>query len=380
MSLIFQNVPTLAIGRGQIRLIADLCRGDHPFIITDKGVVAAGLTGPVTDCLYNAGKRPILFDGVTADPPVDVVLSAIAQARASGADCVIGLGGGSSMDVAKLVAVFAQSEQPLADAYGVDRVAGARNLPLVHVPTTAGTGSEVTPIAIVTTGTGEKKGIISRHLMADAAILDAELTTGLPPHVTAASGVDAMVHAIEAFTSKNKKNGISDILAKEALRLLSANIVNATHNGSDIAAREAMLVGAMLAGQSFANASVGGVHALAYPIGGLFHVSHGLSNSLVLPHVLRFNMAAVATSYAELADTVGAPSSRSESGRAESFICHLEALIAQLGLETQLRQVGITENDIDKLTDDALLQERLLVNNPRVFARQDMFEIYTAAF
>ncbi|MGG2478986.1 iron-containing alcohol dehydrogenase, partial [Rhizobium sp. BR5] len=196
--------------------------------------------------------------------------------------------GGSSLDVAKLVALLAKSGEALGNIYGVGNVTGER-LPLVLVPTTAGTGSEVTPISIITTGAHQKKGVVSPVLLPDAALLDAKLTIGLPPAVTAATGIDAMVHAIEAFTSTSANNNpVSRALAKEALRLLGANIEIAVKTGTDLAARQGMLLGAMLAGQAFANSPVAAVHALAYPIGGRYHVPHGLSNSLVLPHVLRF--------------------------------------------------------------------------------------------
>ena len=208
---------------------------------------------------------------------------------AQGVDGVVSIGGGSSLDTAKLIAVLAGSEQAIADIYGIGLVKGER-LPLVLAPTTAGTGSEVTPISIVTTGASEKKGVVAPQLLPDWAILDAELTVGLPAAVTAATGIDAMVHAIEAYTSKHKKNVVSDCLAREALRLLGANIRKACVTPQDRDARSDMLLGSMLAGMAFANAPVAAVHALAYPLGGHFHVPHGLSNALVLPYVLEFNM------------------------------------------------------------------------------------------
>ena len=210
------------------------------------------------------------------------------------------------MEVAKLIAVLASGREDIAQLlesiYGIDLVLCDR-LPLIQVPTTAGTGSEVTPISIVTTGATQKTGIVSKRLLPDFAILDAQLTVGLPSHVSAATGVDAMVHAIEAFTSKAKKNAYSDMLAKQALLLLSANIRQACTDGSDLDARQAMLLGSMLAGQAFANAPVAAVHALAYPLGGHFHVPHGLSNSLVLPPVLRFNAGAASALYAPVSYT-----------------------------------------------------------------------------
>ena len=232
-----------------------------------------------------------------------MVLAAAEKSRQFGSEIIVGLGGGSSMDVAKLIAVLADGSQALSTMYGIDKIT-ARRLPLVQIPTTAGTGSEVTPISIVTVGETSKAGVVSSALYADLTILDAELTMALPPKITAATGIDAMVHAIEAYTSRLKKNPLSDMLAREALRLLSANLLTACRDGSNRAAREAMLLGATLAGQAFANAPVAAVHALAYPIGGVFHVAHGLSNALVLPHVLRFNLPVAAALYAELAEII----------------------------------------------------------------------------
>jgi alcohol dehydrogenase class IV len=282
------------------------------------------------------------------------------------------------MDVAKLIAILASGEQTLATMYGIGNVKGAR-LPLIQIPTTAGTGSEVTPIAIVTTGATTKMGVVAPQLYADIAILDAELTLGLPGKITAATGIDAMVHAIEAYTTKHKKNPLSDMLAKQALTLLWANIDEACTDGTNIDARQAMLLGAMLAGQSFANAPCAAVHALAYPIGGIFHVPHGLSNSLVLPHVLRFNSRDAADLYAELATIIAPEAQGSAEERTEALIEAMEALASRVGIATRLRDVGIQEKDLDQLASDAMLQTRLLGNNPRTMTFDDARAIYAAA-
>jgi alcohol dehydrogenase len=282
------------------------------------------------------------------------------------------------MDVAKLVAVLAGSTQTLAEIYGIGQVRGGR-LPLVLIPTTAGTGSEVTNIAIVTTGATSKMGIVAPQLYADMAILDAELTTGLPAQVTAATGIDAMVHAIEAYTSKHKKNPLSDGLARHALSLLSRHLIRACENGHDLASRQAMLLGAMLAGQAFANAPVAAVHALAYPIGGIFHVPHGLSNSLVLPHVLRYNAEVCAEQYAELAAIVVPHAEGSVEARAEALAVAMQQFATITGLPRTLRQVGIAESDLDLLANDAMKQTRLLGNNPRPVTREDAYALYKLA-
>lgn len=347
-------------------------------VVTDPGVARAGLLEPALEGMRRAGLGVHCYAQVVPEPPVQVVLAAAEQARATRADCIVGFGGGSSLDTAKLAALLARGEVDLESVYGVDKVRGAR-LPLILVPTTAGTGSEVTPIAIVTTGENMKQGVVSPVLLPDVALLDADLTLGLPRPVTAATGIDAMVHAIEAYTSRRLKNPLSDSLAREALRLLSANIRRVCDTPGDRDARQAMLIGACMAGMAFANAPVGAVHALAYPVGARFHVPHGLSNSLVLGPVLRFNLPAALPQYEELAEQVLPRAPGSPEARAVALIEWLEALPAAVGLPSRLTQTGITANDVDALADDAMLQTRLLVNNPRELSRQDAVALYRQA-
>lgn len=347
-------------------------------IVTDAGFMKTGLVEPVCASLREAGLTVTLWSEVVADPPEAVVLQAAADARSNAIDLVIGLGGGSSMDVAKLIAVLIAGEQPLHEMYGIGNVRGAR-LPLVQIPTTAGTGSEVTPISIVTTGATTKMGVVSPRLYADLVILDATLTVGLPSVITAATGVDAMVHAIEAYTSRIKKNPLSDMLALQALRLLTANLATVCTDGTNLTARQDMLLGAMLAGQAFSNAPVAAVHALAYPIGGIFHVPHGMSNALVLPHVLRFNASHAEGHYAELASILAPDASGSNAARADAMIGAMTTLCKQVGIPTSLREFGIGEDHLDRLADDAMLQTRLLGNNPREVTRADALAIYAAA-
>jgi alcohol dehydrogenase len=382
-SFTFQTVPRIVceIGSSQRldQLIAEqfpTCK--HTLIVTDPGFLRTGQIAPIVAKLRSANVQVSIYSDVVADPPEAVVRAATDSARQQGIDLVIGIGGGSSMDVAKLIAVLLGSEQELKTMYGIGNVKGQR-LPLVQVPTTAGTGSEVTPISIVTTGETTKMGVVAPQLYADLAVLDAALTVGLPAKVTAATGIDAMVHAIEAYTTKLKKNPLSDMLAREALRLLSANLLPACRDGNNLQARQTMLLGAMLAGQAFSNAPCAAVHALAYPIGGIFHVPHGLSNSLVLPHVLRFNAPLAAPLYAELAEIVQADVTGSVEARSQALIAHMEEIARQTGIEMQLRQVGIAASDLDRLADDAMLQTRLLGNNPREVSREDAYRIYEAA-
>jgi alcohol dehydrogenase class IV len=241
----------------------------------------------------------------------------------------------------------------------------------------------VTPVSIITVGEEEKRGVSSAVILPDIALLDAELTLGLPPAITAATGVDAMVHAIEAYASKNANNNpLSRMLARQALRLLGANIEAAVHDGRNVDARAAMLLGSMLAGQAFANSPVAAVHALAYPIGGTFHVPHGLSNALVLPHVLRFNAPDAAHLYAEIAADAFPSLEKEEGmqGRSAAFIEELASLSKRVGLQGRLREVGIGQQHLGKMASDAMKQTRLLVNNPRELGEADALAIYRAAW
>ncbi|MEO9459776.1 MAG: iron-containing alcohol dehydrogenase [Lentilitoribacter sp.] len=349
--------------------------------VTDPGIMQLGLAdGAITNLKMN-GYEVVLYDQVEPDPKALTVLDAVQIAKRAKCSCVIGFGGGSSMDVAKMIALLAVSDQPLDEMYGVNQATGSR-LPLVLVPTTAGTGSEVTAVSILTTGTEEKKGVVSPIILPDIALLDAELTLGLPAHITAATGVDAMVHAIEAYTSKSANNNpISKMLAKQALDLLGANIRVAVANGTNREARENMLLGSMLAGQAFANSPVAAVHALAYPVGSLFHVPHGLSNALVLKEVMRFNAPECSLEYAEIAPHVFAEIDQSKNAKdvTNDFIERLGQLNLDLGLKAGLQHVGISQSDVSKLSDDAMKQTRLLVNNPRELTRDDAVQIYSAS-
>ncbi|WP_316014364.1 iron-containing alcohol dehydrogenase [Roseobacter sp. HKCCA0434] len=363
----FTTTPTIRCAEGASGELADLFAGAaHVGVVTDATIRRLGLDVPAMDALRGAGLAVTVFDGVLPDP-TEAMLSEACAALA-GCDAVLGLGGGSPLDIAKMVAVRLASDQPLGEMYGVGNVTGGR-LPLVLVPTTAGTGSEVTPISILTTATNEKMGVVSTVLLPDAAVLDPLLTLGLPRSETAATGIDAMVHAIEAFTSRLRKNPLSDMLAEQALRLLGANILTVCERPEDADARGAMLLGSCLAGQAFSNAPVAAVHALAYPLGGQFKVTHGLSNCLVLPEVVAFNMPEAEAHYAHLSGILfdGKPLPQG-----------FRDLARQTGLPTTLREVGVSEGDLDALATDAMKQTRLLVNNPREMTYEAARAIYEA--
>jgi len=358
--------------------------GPNILFITDKDLMSLKLTEPTLIELKKLSSKVEVFQDVEADPSLKTLMNAIEIGKKNNITGVIGFGGGSSMDVAKLTSLILGSNENIEEAWGVSNAKGPR-LPLILVPTTAGTGSEVTPISIITVGEEEKKGVSSPIILPDIAILDPELTVGLPAHTTAATGIDAMVHAIEGYASANKNNNpISKMIAVEALKLLGSSIEKAVFEGSNIEARGNMLLGAMLAGKSFANSPVAAVHALAYPIGGTFHISHGLSNSLVLPYVLKFNSVdnKATKDYSELAPFLFPDIDISKGSQAicKEFIDRLENLSKKLGLPQKLREVNIPKEACKKMASDAMKQTRLLVNNPREVTENDALNIYEAAW
>jgi alcohol dehydrogenase class IV len=382
---VFNTTPSVVFEPGAVQrlgLIASSRLGKTVLFVTDPGLRRLGLCAAAISSLEAEGTNVTIFDAVEADPSRATLMKAVEMGKAVGTTGVVGFGGGSSLDVAKLSALLIGSGEDLDGAWGVGQAKGPR-LPLALVPTTAGTGSEVTPVSIITVGEEEKRGVSSPVILPDVAILDAELTIGLPPAITAATGVDAMVHAIEAYASKSANNNpLSKMLARQALQLLGANIETVIQEPGNIEARGAMLLGSMLAGQAFANSPVAAVHALAYPIGGTFHVPHGLSNALVLPHVLRFNAPGAAHIYAEIAADAfpHLANEEGEQGRCGAFIEELASLANRLGMQTRLREVGIGEEHLAKMAADAMKQQRLLVNNPRPVAEADALAIYKAAW
>ena len=386
-NFIFNTTSAIRFGSGMSKTcVEEISKklGPNILFITDKGLMTLNLTQPALSELNKHSSIVEVFDDVEADPSIKTLVNSIDAGKKINATGVIGFGGGSSMDIAKLTSLILGSNEDIEEIWGVSNAKGPR-LPLVLIPTTAGTGSEVTPISIITVGEEEKKGVSSSIILPDIAILDPDLTIGLPAHTTAATGIDVMVHAIEAYTSSNKNNNpISKMLAIEALKLLSGSIEKAVFDGSNIEARGNMLIGAMLAGKAFANSPVAAVHALAYPIGGTFHVSHGLSNSLVLPYVLRFNSVDAQTTknYAELAPFIFPDIDTAKGNQAvcKEFIDRLEDLSQKIGLPQRLREVNIPKEACKKMASDAMKQTRLLVNNPREVTENDALNIYESAW
>lgn len=373
----FNPGPRLLAGPDQAQALAERLPEGPVLFVTDVELVRLGLTDAYRDAI-GARRELILFDSVEADPSKETLLAATEAGR--GAVAVVGFGGGSPMDVAKLAAYLLGSGDKLDDIWGVD-VAKGRRLPLALVPTTAGTGSEASPISVITCEGGVKLAVNSAPLIADWAVLDATLTLGLPPHVTAATGIDAIVHAVEAYTSARLKNPLSDALAREALRLLSSNLLTVIERPQNLDARSAMLLGAHLAGLAFSNAPVAGVHALAYPLGGLHHLPHGLTNALMLRHVLGHNLEAAREHYAELAEIIAPDcSGEGSQARAALLIDRLDELARSSGLALRLRDHGIAFDEAPVLARQAMKQTRLLVNNPCEISESDAQRLYEAAW
>jgi alcohol dehydrogenase len=379
-SFTFNPGPKLLSGEGSAAQLADVLPEGPCLFVTDRDVVRFGLTDACRTALEQGGREIVLFDSVEADPSKETLLAAVELGRRHDVTHVVGFGGGSPMDVAKLAAYLLGSGDDLDSIWGVGLAKGL-HLPLALVPTTAGTGSEATPVAVITCEGGEKRGVNSPALIADWAALDASLTLGMPRSLTAATGIDAIVHAVEAYTSARLKNPISDMYAREALRLLSANLIQACEQPTDIAARSAMLLGAHLAGLAFSNAPVAGVHALAYPLGGIHHLPHGLSNALMLRVVLQHNAEAARDHYAELAPIL-VPECEGQGSQAKCamLIDRLDKMVVDSGLAPRLRDHGIAAEDIPMLASEAMKQQRLLVNNPAPIKEEDARRLYEAAW
>lgn len=380
--ILFRTIPRIVMGPGALSQIAQEVRELRPekvLFVTDKGVVEAGLIKMAQEVLDEAQIKYSVFDGVEADPRYEVVAGCVDMIRKEKADLIVGFGGGSPIDIAKASAVMATNEGQVAEYFGIDLIANP-GLPTLIVPTTAGTGSEVTPIVILSDeGEKLKKGIVSPYLFPSVALLDPELTLGLPQNITASTGMDALIHAIEAYTSVNA-TGMTDILAFRAMELLYENIRTAYANGRNLEARSCMMEGSLLAGMAFANAGVTAVHAFAYPIGAEFHIPHGVANTLMLAHVMRFNLLGNVSKFAQVADAFDLPTGDlDELEAAEMGVDAIERLAEDLRVPRHLAEFGIKEDDIPGLAEGVMKVTRLLANNPRIMTLEDAQEIYKAA-
>lgn len=379
-SFTFQTTPRIHFGVGALERLSTEHRrfADGPvLVVSDPGVVKAGIAARVQDLLSASGRTTSLFAAIEPDPRIETALACAHAARSSNARLIIGVGGGSAMDCAKMASILASGDQPISTMFGIDQVRSP-GLPLVLIPTTAGTGSEVTHIAILSDETEHlKKGIVSPFLFPSIAIVDPALTIGVPPAVTAASGVDALLHAVEAFTSKNS-NDVTDTLARRAMTLISGSLRAAFADGGNLPARTAMLEGSMLAGMAFANAGVTAVHAFAYPIGAEFHIPHGVANSIMMGPVLRFNLIGDLEKFATVAACLGVETAGcSLRQRAVLAVDGLQQLAEDVRIPKHLSDFGVRAEHLPGLADGVLKVTRLLANNPRVLTREDAITIYS---
>ncbi len=380
---LFRTTKRIVFGTGAVEKVGAEVQGlkkKKVLVVTDPGIVQAGLLEPLKNSLKAADIPFALFDEVEPDPRIEVVRQCAEMGRKEGVEALIGYGGGSSLDIAKVAAVLLTNEGDLAQFFGIDLIPNP-GLPVILIPTTAGTGSEVTPIAILSdTQEKLKKGIVSPHLFPEVALLDPQLTVGLPPLVTALTGLDALIHAIEAYTSVNAFD-LTDHLAFRAMELLYDNIRTAYARGEDLEARSKMLEGSLLAGIAFANAGVTAVHAFAYPIGGEFHVAHGLANSVMLPHVMRFNLLGNLPKFADIGSALGLDTDHlTDKDAALEALEAIEDLMEDLNIPRRLRDLNIPREAIPALAEGVMKVTRLLANNPRRIAVEDARRIYEEAW
>jgi alcohol dehydrogenase len=376
---LFRTTKRIVFGLGAIEKVGteiQVLKKKKVLVVTDPGIVQAGLLEPLKHSLQAANIPFALFDGVEPDPRLEVVRQCAEMGRKEGVEALIGYGGGSSLDIAKVAAVMLTNEGDLAQFFGIDLIPHP-GLPVILIPTTAGTGSEVTPIAILSdTREKLKKGIVSPYLFPEVALLDPQLTVGLPPTVTAFTGLDALVHAIESYTSVNAFD-LTDHLAFRAIELISDNLRTAYARGEDLEARSKMLEGSLLAGIAFANAGVTAVHAFAYPIGGEFHVAHGLANSIMLPAVMRFNLLGNLAKFADISQALGLETEGlSDKEAALEGLEAVEDLMEDLNIPRRLRDLNIPREAIPTLAEGVMKVTRLLANNPRRITLDDARRIY----
>ncbi len=349
-------------------------------VVTDQGVVKAGLAEAVQDSLAVAGLKVGLFDGVLPEPPAGIIDQCAEIFRRDGYDLCVGLGGGSSLDSAKMVATLASNPGSVLDYVGMD-VVPQKGAPLILVPTTAGTGSEATRVMVFTDDAeNTKKVVYSDYLLADLAILDPSLTLSMPPVVTADTGMDALVHAIESYVSVNT-TPYAEILALQAIGMIARHLPQAYAKGSNMLARYNMLLAANLAGSSFASGGLGAVHGSAYVLGTEYHMSHGRSNAIMLPHIMKFNEVGNLEKFARIAEVMGKNVDRLPPYQAAAMAVEaVYELMAAIEVSPKLADYGIPEEDLPKLVQGAMQQARLFVPNPRDLTEKDVAEIYRNAF
>jgi alcohol dehydrogenase class IV len=360
---------------GQIKELAS----GAVLIVTDKGLAKAGTAQKTKEMVISAGLKAEIFDGVEPDPDKECVYKCLETAESINAGILVGLGGGSSLDVAKVTAALKINKGQVEDYVGIDKVP-RKGLPTILVPTTAGTGSEVSPIAVISDKKqGLKLGIVSKYLYCDLAVVDPELTVSCPAKVTAFCGVDTLTHSIEIYTNKFSVP-IIDGLVLEAIRLAGRHLRKCVHNGSDLAAREGMSLAALYAGLGLGPVNTAAVHALAYPLGGMFNVPHGLANSILLPYVMEFNRPACEAKFASIAEAMADGDVSDAEDKAAAAVKMVTALLRDIGIPQRLRDINIPEDAIPQMAAAAMKVTRLLNNNPREVKLEDAENIYRLAY
>jgi len=382
-TLKFKMSGCLRFGVGALaELPALLAKHDNPkaLIVTDAGLVKAGVVDQVTAVLDEAKVPWAVFDGVEPDPRVEIVRDCAEAAKQADATVLIGFGGGSPIDIAKVAAILLTNGGEPLDYAGIDAVPKA-GLPVIAIPTTAGTGSEVTPIAVLSDKAAHlKKGVVSDYLYPVAAVVDPALAAGLPPRITAYTGMDALTHCIEAYTNKFAQPFI-DGFAEQGIALIAGAIRRAYCNGDDLQARSDMAMGSLYGGLCLGAVNTAAVHALAYPLGGTYDIPHGLANTVLLPHVVAFNVTADLGKYARVAALMGEPTAGLSLREAAARSARACAQLAEdLGMNLRLRDFEIPESAIEEMAAGAMKVTRLMNNNPRRVTQADCEAIYRAAW
>lgn len=371
----------IRFGWGEIGHLAEEAArfGRRVLLVCDEGIVRCGLADHAAALLRSGGIEVVLLASVEPEPSCAAVDRCAAEARHAGAAAIIGLGGGSAIDTAKLLAVLGDDTASVADLVGVDRVARG-GLPLIAVPTTAGTGAEMTPNAVVSdTVASLKRGVVSEHLVPAVAIVDAELTVGLPPALTASTGVDVLAHAIEAFLSR-KANPLSDLAALQAIRLVARSLREAVANGRHRAAREDMMLASMLGGMAIATSGTTAVHAMSYPLGGMIGIPHGLANAVLLPVVLGSTAEAAPQRFRGIAEALGlGTGGQTDAHAAAMAVAEIQRIVRDVGIPAGLRGLGVSPSHLDALSRAAATVTRLLENNPRPLGVDEIRSLYERA-
>jgi len=373
----------IVFGRGAMDRLPEFTaelNGKKPLVVMDGSLARSGLSRRVSLLLEGAGAAPILYDAIEGEPELEKAEEGARIAREKGCDVVVGIGGGSAMDAAKAMAAVAGNNARAVDFLGLNRIPGP-GLPTVMVPTTAGTGSEVTFTAVfIRKDLKKKEGMNSPYLYPHVALLDPLLTLGLPSMTTATTGMDALCHAIESYTSVNA-SPMSALVSLEAIRLIGANLRTAVHEGGNLAAREAMLLGSLYAGLGLANAGVTAVHSLSYPLGGRFGVPHGLANTVLLPAVMEYNIPGALEKFTRVAAALGEETSGQPLREAAWLAVEaVLGLIRDCAVPMGLEGLGVREEDFPSLAEVAMTVARPLVNNPRKVTAGDAVNIYRQAF